>query len=58
MKKLATVYGCQKFINTVKFSGCAITHRTRADIHVMYVKYAENDNYTKDEGASANCENK
>jgi hypothetical protein len=24
----------------------------------MYVKYTENDNYTKNEGAPANCEDK
>jgi hypothetical protein len=56
MKKFATVYGYQKFINTVKFSGYAVTHRTCADIDVIYVKYTENDNYTKNDGASAKRE--
>jgi hypothetical protein len=58
MKKLATIYGCQKFINRVKVFGYAVTHRTCADIHLMYVKYTDKDSYTKDEGASANPENK
>jgi hypothetical protein len=58
MKKLATVYGRQKFINTVIFFGYAVTHRTCADIHVMNVKYTENGNYTEDEGAFANRDNK
>jgi len=56
MKKLATAYGCQKFINTVKFSGYVVTHRICADLYLVFVEYTENDNYTKDEGASENRE--
>ena len=43
MKKLATVYGCQKFINTVKFSGHALTHRTGADIDLTHRTGADID---------------
>ena len=56
MQKIATVYEPERFINAVKYSGYAITHRTFGDTHLMYVKYTENNNYTKDEGASANRE--